>query len=425
MKRFGILNLALAMMLVLPAAASAQSETEQTREGTKLIALAMTRQTPEEKVELYREAMTHLRQGMEQDADNARVWLLAGTALAGMGDMEAADSAFNRAESLHPDYAEEIETERFDAWVNAFQLGLQAMENEELDEALRWMEGAEAIYTGRPEAQMYLGVLYANHTQDFEKASEAFKAALAATEGPLLETLDEEGQQEWIGMRESLNENIEQMEMSLGVTYFHEQRYEEAIESFDRLTELNPHSRDLWFNYSQALLARAHQFTDEIEDAEEAEAAAAKEQLFPVLDELQAAATRAQAMDPANEMLYLLLANVHRMRGEHDGSDEALEAGQQGALAALQAAEDLTVSIDEINVAATETGVQITGTLKNRKLDAGTPVRVTFTLLDRDGQEIGQETATVNAPAVDGEVQFDATTPVEDAVAGWRYTVDS
>jgi tetratricopeptide (TPR) repeat protein len=422
MKRFGMMNLALALTLLLPVSTWAQRETRETREGSKLIGLAMTKQTQAEKAELYQQAMTHLRQGMAQDAENARVWLLAGTALAGMGEMQEADRAFEQALALNPGYADDVETERFDAWVASFQNGLNALENEQMDDALRYLEAAEMIHTGRPEAQMYLGVLYANHRNDYGKAAQAFRASLAATEGPLFAELDDEGKQEWIGMRASLRQNIEQMVMTQGVADFQEQRFAEAAASFKELTELNPHSRDIWFNYSQALLAEAQRIGDNLATLPEAQASEVKQQLVQSYTELERVAKKAQEMDPNNELLYLLIANSHRMRGEYTGDEEA---GSQAAYAALQAADEMPVSVDEISIVPGEGNAQLTGVIKNRKLTAGTPVRLNFTLLDHEGRAVGEQTITVNAPDADTEVQFQGTVTLQGDIAGWKYTVVS
>lgn len=425
MKRIGTLNFALALSLMVPLAVSAQQETNQTREATKLIALAMTRDTHQERAELYRDAMTHLTPAMQEDADNARVWLLSGTAMAGLGQMQEADEAFDRAVALHADFADDVESERFDAWIRSFERGVEAMDAEQYDAALAAMEGAELMYTGRPEALMYLGILYANHTMEYDKAIVAFEGALEATQGPLFETLDEAGQAEWESMRPGLRENIEQMHMANAVTAFQNGDFRAAIEAFRTLTDSNPYSRDAWFNYGQALLARAQEIGDTVEEMEPAEAAAAKEELMPILDELDRVAQKALEADPNSMLLHQVLANAHRMRGEFTGTEESLAAGQAGALAALEALDALPVMIDAIQVVPGEENAQVTGTLTNHRMDPGAPVQINITLLDRDGQSVGQQTITVNAPEAEVQVPFEATITPTGIIAGWRYTVGS
>jgi tetratricopeptide (TPR) repeat protein len=416
MIRFRTMNLALILILLLPLAASAQRETRQTREGSKFIGLAMTKQTHEEKADLYQQALTHLREGMAQDAQNARVWLLAGTALAGLGEMQEADRAFERALELNAGYREEVQQERFDAWVAAFQRGLQAMEGEQLDDALRHIEAAEQIHQGRPEGQLYLGILYANHQTDYRKAEQAFRKALEATRGPLFATLDEEGQAEWIEMRQSLADNIERMLMMQGVTDFQEQRYAEAAASFKTLSTENPYSRDAWFNYSQAVLAEAQRLAGTEGTPDDA----TKQRLVGLYNELEMVAKKTQELDPNNELTFMLLANAHRLRGELMGT---AEAGSRAAYAVLEAHDAIPITVDDVNMAEQDGTMRITGVLKNRKLAAGTAVRLNFTLLQRDGSPAGQQTVTVTAPDADTETPFEVTIEPTAPAAGWKYTV--
>ena len=81
MIRFGRLSLVLAVLLLLPTAVSAQKDSKYTREASKYMGLAMTRSDEAQRTQMYQQALTHLREGMQQDAGNAKVWLLAGTVL--------------------------------------------------------------------------------------------------------------------------------------------------------------------------------------------------------------------------------------------------------------------------------------------------------------------------------------------------------
>src|SRR5690606_4404256 len=108
--------------------------------------------------------------------------------------------AFDRAVELHPDYAEDVKSERETAWVMAFNNGIQLMDAQDFDGALKAMEGAQIIYDERPEALMNLGALYANAGEP-GKAIQALRDAITATNGPIFETLDEAGKAEWISFR--------------------------------------------------------------------------------------------------------------------------------------------------------------------------------------------------------------------------------
>jgi tetratricopeptide (TPR) repeat protein len=201
------LLLAVLMLGLLPAAASAQRDNRYTREATKFIGLAMTRQAEAQRADMYRLAMVQLRDGMQVDPDNAKVWLLAGQVLAALGEVRQADAAFNKAEALHPPYADEIAGEREAAWMEFFKKGIAAMNRERYTEAIQLFEGAHLLYSERPEGLMNLGALYANFGEN-EKAVMAFREAIKATQGPLAERLDPDTREAWSSYREMAEETI-------------------------------------------------------------------------------------------------------------------------------------------------------------------------------------------------------------------------
>ncbi|HEX2166810.1 MAG TPA: tetratricopeptide repeat protein, partial [Longimicrobiales bacterium] len=287
--------------------AFAQQETDETREAGKLIGLAMTRQEPAERTEMYRQAIEQLRPAMTSDAENAKVWLLAGTALAALGEMEEADQAFLRAEQLHPEYAEQIVGERESAWVEAFNRGIELMDQQQYAEAIAQMEAAQTIYDQRPEALMNLGSLYANAGEPM-KAEQALLQAIAATQGPLFATLAPEQQAEWTRFRSMASANIAQVQAQQGIQSFEAEQFDSAAARFLRAAETNPYARDYWFNYGQALWAMSTPLEESLATASAADSAAVIEQLTGLYAKIQSAAQKAREFDPNNEVLYLMEA---------------------------------------------------------------------------------------------------------------------
>jgi tetratricopeptide (TPR) repeat protein len=420
MFRFGRLTLALAFLVLLPTVASAQRDTRYTREASKFIGLAMTRQDPTQKVEYYRQAMTHLQEGMERDAENAKVWLLAGSVHAALGEMQEADQAFQRAMQMHPAYAEEIASEREAAWIDAFNAGLELMDAQQYDAAIAKMEAAQLIYNQRPEALMNLGALYANAGEP-TKSIRAFEQAVEATNGPLAGQIDEETREAWARYRVMASVNVAQMLAAQGVEQFNAQEYDAALVSFRRATDTNPQSRDYWFNTMQALWAQVNEHEDALE-ADEANAAAraALPAMYTTALEL---VEKARAFDPTNEILFRIEAQAKRMQGVLRGGAPGLQAGQEAALAVLQRMDALEVTLDNVVVYSDGEGAVIQGVLKNRKAAAGTPIQLQFSLLGLDGSVIGSETITVTAPAADTEVEFQGRATVDGELAGWRYRI--
>jgi Flp pilus assembly protein TadD len=420
MMRFGRLTLALALLMVVPSVASAQRDTRYTREASKYLGLAMARQDEAGKQQMYEQAMVHLREGMQRDADNARVWLLAGTVLAGMGEMAEADQAFVRALQLHPAYADDIESEREQAWIDAFNTGIELMDQQRYDEAIRLLENAQLIYRQRPEALMNLGAMYAN-TGQTEQALRAFEQAADATRSPLFDQLDAEQQDAWTRMRDMAQLNIAQISAAAGVDAFQEDNFAQAEAHFQRAMEINPHSRDYLYNYAQALWAQASGMEDVVE-AEGPGAAEARQQLPALYTRIEEAADKLRVIDPNNETMYIIAARAKRMRGLLEGDEPA---GQQAALRLLEQHDALPVLVEDVQVHVDGDAVAISGRMKNRKATAGAPVQIQFTLLGADGRTVGQETITVNAPAADADEVFRARVASEGELAGWRYTVQN
>jgi tetratricopeptide (TPR) repeat protein len=421
MIRLRRLNIALALLVVLPTVASAQRDTRYTREATKFLGMAMTRSDQAQKADMYRQAMVHLREGMERDAENAKVWLLSGTVLAALGEMQEADQAFTRAVEMHPAYAEEVAGEREAAWIDAFNRGIELMDQQNYDEAIRVMEGAQLIYDQRPEALMNLGALYANMGEN-EKAIAALERAAEISQGPLFEQLDEEGQASWLRFRELARVNVAQMAAAEGVEAFQQEQFAQAAVQFRRAAELNPHARDYWFNFVQAIWAQTSKLEDDLE-AGGAAADEAKQKLPALYEQVETAIHKTRELDPNSEILYLIEARAHRVRGDMAAAGPARDAGHQAALKVLEAHDRLAVTLDNLQIFSDGEGVAIAGELKNRKAAADTPVRIQFTFVSLDGTTIGQETVTVNAPAPDATVEFSGRANLETDFAGWRYTV--
>jgi tetratricopeptide (TPR) repeat protein len=422
MIRLGRVSLALVLLLLLlPMAAEAQRDNRYTREATKFIGLAMTRQEPGQRTDMYRQAMAQLREAMQQEPNNARVWLLSGQVHAALGEMEEADQAFTRAVELHPQYAEEVAGEREAAWMEAFNAGIELMNAGDYPGAIARMEGAQLIYTQRPEALMNLGALYANRG-DNPKAAQAFGAAIEAIQGPLAEQLDDDTREAWQRYREMALVNVAQITAAEGVAAFEARDFEAAARHFRQAAEINPYSRDYLYNQVQSLWALAGELEDVVEAAGP-EAAGAKARLLELYPQIEELAVETRKVDPNSELLYLIQARSVRMRGEMGTTPAERDAGQRGALQLLQQHDALAVVLDDLAVMMDGEEVTVSGALKNRKHEAGAPVQVEFTLLGIDGQVIGQEVITVTAPAVEETAEFRASVPLSGELAGWRYAV--
>jgi tetratricopeptide (TPR) repeat protein len=436
MKGFRGLFIALILTaLLVPVTAAAQQrprDSKYTKDAAKFIGLAMMRPDPAEQAKLFQDALNALTEGFEKDAQNPKLWFVAGQTYAGLGQIDKAGEAFNKALELYPEYAPEIEGERESAWMSGFQRGVELMDQQKNDEALAVFEASNALWPHRPEAWMNIGSIYANKG-DIEKAVAAFEKAIEATKGPMLEKLDSAGKAQWKNYAEVSSVNIGQMLGAQGVEKFEAGlaatdatasigHYKDAESLFRRASEVNPHSRDFLFNIVQSRYAQASKLEEQIEATPASQAQLAP-QLIQMYETLPPDIRKVLSYDPNNEDLYMIMARAAKRRGELAGDTTA---AQQGALAILTEREEkLSVEVANLSIVpnADNTGAEIKGTLKNRKLATGADVTIKLTLLDRTGATIGEQQITVKAPAPNETFDFTATSPITGQIAGWKYQV--
>lgn len=435
--------LALAALAALPSAAFAQKEpqdTKETKEAQKSLGLAMMRQTPEQKRPLYEAALKQLQLGMTKDPANAKVWLMAGQVYVGLNDFAGADSAFRKAQELHPAYEEDINGEREVAWVEAFNAGIQQMDQKNTEEAIRLLEVAELMYPHRPEAKMNLGALYASKNET-DKAVGAFTKAIESINGPLREKLKPEDAASWKRYADMAKLNIAQIVGAAGVEQFTAEKFDEAIVSFTKASEINPHSRDYLFNLAQSHYAKASKIEEarsalvaEEEELKKAkkpaeaktkadEAARLGNDLLPLYAQIAQIAEKVMQMDPANESLYHLVARSYKMSGDMVVDPKVRSDWQNKALAVLTKREELKFEVAEVSVQTAEGEVIIKGSVKNLKAAPGSPLKLRVTVLGVDGSPIGEQEFTVTAPAADASAAFEGKAAITGEVAGWRYIV--
>lgn len=427
MKWYRILSLSLVFAVLVPAAASAQKDNKFTKEASKFIGLAMTKQDPAARAPLYEQALAQLEQSILTEPQNAKGWLLAGQAHAALNHFVEADSAFRVAERLHPAYAEEISSEREQAWVAAFNIGAELMNQSKVPEATAALEQAQMMYAHRPEALMNLGALYAN-VGDYDKSIKAFEGARIAIKGPLAEKLDSAQKASWTRFDEMARINIAQIHGQRGVDAFTAKDYEGAAKSFQEALNVNPVSRDYLFNLTQSIWAQASTIEEKLDSMPKPQQAEAKQKLIAIYREIDKQAEKVVAVDPASEMIYVIRARAHRMMGEYTGDPAKAKAGSEQAMHLLEQRQALPYELSEIIIRtdATDDGAvaTVSGKLKNLTLAPGATATVKFTLLGIDGNVLADQAIPVTAPAKDQQADFEAKVPVTGEVAGWKYSIN-
>jgi tetratricopeptide (TPR) repeat protein len=371
-------------------------------------------------------------EGVVEDPENPVHYLLAGMSYLRLADYERADAMFRDAERIYPAYELDIEPQREAAWGEAFNAGLAAYAAGDVDGTIdRWNE-ATLMYDLRSEAHRNLGGLlategryaeaidvYRDAVSGLEKSSatqvptdvdvreranakvilqDQLAALLVLTERyaeaePLLrarmqrEPESVEVRSELANALNSLGRGSEARDIyatllsegglqatqlfNLGVGLFRVQDFAGAEEAFHRLTDLQPQSRDAWFNRANALFA--------MEDWET---------LVPVGERLL-------EMDPLGENALLIAARAR------------LEAGnREGAVEILQRVDAAPVFLEALRMRGAGSGTTVEGRVTGTVAPAGSPVDLLFVFFGEEGTRVGSATTTVDAPGEGGSETF-------------------
>lgn len=391
-------------------------------------------------------ALDFALEGIDDDSGNPIHWFLAGTADARLGRYAQADSMFDEATRLYPAYELDVEPERESAWAVAFNAGVQAYNAGDLEGAIDAWRGAATVFDLRPEAHRNLASLLAGEGR-YDEAIVADRAALEGLgKVPATRVLTEDETAKRAELRDRTSENLIQLLMyrerfaeaepllrarlervpgdvelrgelaraldglgrtdeaadvyasllserslpsvqlfNLGVALFRSSDFARAEEAFQRLTELQPASRDAWFNYANTLFA-AHEW-----------------------DRLVTAGRHLLELDPLGEKAALITARAHLETGD-----------EEGALAGVKRSDAVPVHVEQLQMRPSEEGTTVRGQVLGNTAEPGTPVSLRFTFYGEAGA-LGTETVTVEAPAP-GE-RADLRVPFDQRAAWYRYEV--
>jgi len=266
--------------------------------------------------EQYDRALELLDEGRALEPDNPIHHYLAGWAEAMRGNYVEADEAFRVARELYPAYELEIEPRRESAWAEAYNAGIEAYAEGDIDGAIQSWEGAVTIFSMRAEAHRNLAGVLAQEGRPEEAVRVTREALDGIDQLPLTRVLSEEEVTGRHAVRVELEDSLVQyllmsnrhqeaepllrrqlernpgsvavrsdlagllhelgreeesqifyaellddpqvggtMLFNLGVSAFRAGRFEQAVEAFRELTTRETFSRDAWFNYANALLA--------------------------------------------------------------------------------------------------------------------------------------------------------------------------
>lgn len=432
----------------------------------------------------YEQALTNAITAIQADSTNPKAYMIAGQAAVGAHNWVQADTMFDRALEMYPQYEDRIAAEREQGWITAYNTGAEALTAGEMDRAIALFEGADLLYQERPEARMALGSLYTRRGET-EKAAEAYRAALEILSGPPPEGMDEEQAAGWEADRQVVALNAAQLLAQSGdfqeAAAVLENLLSDQGAQLDAATELRARTALAGFLAQAGETERAEAMFDEIyarEDltssqyfqvgigffntgdyarAAEAFTEAAERnpynrdallnlvqslysqaleieeleetdernhELREIYDELLAAAEEVRAYDPLNRNLLSFMLRSLRAKADLSEQTEADDLTRR-TQELYRAYQQQSYEVTDIAVALQgENQLVITGALANLTGNPGEEVQLQFTIVDSEGNPIDRGTVTVPAPEQNAAQQFNLTLEAPGGeFAGWLYEV--
>lgn len=430
----------------------------------------------------YQQALDAALMSIEIDPANPKGYLLAGQAAVGLGNWVQADTMFDRAQEMYPGYENQIRSEREQGWVAAYNLGIEEVNEGDIEAARELFAAADRLYQERPEARMNLGWA-AMRLGDTETAIEAYRGALDILYGPPPEGLDETQLEAWARDRRVASFNLAQLLAQAG-------RPAEAAEVLGEFLARNPEvdaatqlqamtaqanflaqageaeaaqelmaqirgREDLtamdhfqigigFFNtgdyaeaaeafgeaarlnpYSRDALLNLVQslYSEALELEEEPESAERDARLEEIYTEILEAAEQVRSFDPLNRNLLSFMLRAHRGLADLAPTAAEAERFRQASQDLFREYQALPYEVADIALNLQEGDqARVTGLFTNLSGDAGDQVQLRFTAVNQAGTAIDSELISITLPATGESVEFSTTLDLSGGdFAGWSY----
>ena len=401
-------------------------------------------------VEAFGTALETIYDGFRYEVDNPEAYLHLGIVQTALSNYLAADSAFDQAEAMYPDYVDEdrgTTTYRFNAWVQAYNDASARLEAQDPEGAIEIFKVANMLFDKRPEAYLNIGAQMAG-LGDHEGSIEAWRSAIAVIESPDADPGDPEARVTWD------TEYWTMAQTNLGRVLQMAQRPEEAVTVYQVLLERYPDNAEARSSLAVVLAASgqggdALSIFDEIlasengapldyfnagvslYQAEEMEKAVigfekALERAPMYRDALQNLAQslnlledyeaqvpyseRLLELDPYNEFGYQMHVRA------------LVQAGRQSdGVAAVNIMQELPFVTDNLQLQPMNSGTSISGMAINKTLEPGTTITLRFTFYDNDGNPLGSEDVEVTISDPEVAHTFQLSFDAEMQVLGYSY----
>jgi tetratricopeptide (TPR) repeat protein len=472
------------LALAAPALAEAQRPSNTMHTTSALLDLknAVQSNVPAEKQRLFAKALESAQKAVQTQAGNSKTWFVLGSVHAALGNAAAADSAFDKAEQLWPEYTKETETERLRAYVNASNAGVLAIQANDLAKATTALEGAALVYNKRPTALLNLGSLYSRQNKR-EEAIAAFRSALEILRSPARTGLKPEEEKQWAEWEEAISLNLAQLlalaekneeavtayqdylkrkpdntmiksnlavvlsrmgkrdeaaavyrellnaDLSaedffrVGVGLRRAQQLDQAAEAFRKAIAKNPQSQESYFNLAYVLWETIQPLDDARSKATAADKVKMAAQLKPLYEQLMVNAIKSREFDPSNRNVLALMQRAYRGLADLTTDVKTANEYKLKVPPLITAYDALPFEVTGLVMTTVDKKTTVEGKIINVKTTKGQPMKIKLSLLNAAGAEIGSQEVSVTAPEVEAEADFKAEFTTDAAPAGWKYEI--
>ncbi len=383
---------------------------------------------------LFERALYLALLGVDAEPGNPIHYLLAGLAHARLGQYGEADAMFTEAQRIFPAYELDIEPEREAAWIELFNEGIVAYGNGNVERTIEVWEQAGTMWDLRPDASLNLATLFDGEGR-WDDAIWAYQRVVTGLERrPVTRVLSQDELQARDDLRISSEKSLTQLLLftdrfteaepllrrhleadstsvevrgdlaaalhglgqdteaaaiyagllsetglgardlfNLGIALYRASDVVAAADAFEQLTQLQPDSRDAWFNYANSLFAAESWET------------------------LAAVGDRLTEVDPLGESAGLIAARAYLEIGD-----------EQTAAEGLDRTESAPVHVEGLQLRPSQTETSLRGRVVGNTAEPGTSVRLRFTFYDSDGA-LGTEPLMVSAPPAGVSATFEVT----------------
>ena len=402
------------------------------------------------RAEAYREVLESVYDGLAREDDNPMSYLHLGIVQTGLKNYLAADSAFDRAEALYPDYLDEDDGTnqyRLNGWIEAYNDATGRLEAQDPEGAIELFRFANVLYDKRPEAYLNIGAQTAN-LGDLNASIEAWRSAIAVIESPDADAGDDETREGWDTQFWIMAQT------NLGQVLERDGRSGESVAVYEAVLERDPENAQARASLALALAGSgqgdaALSIFDEIlgrEDAAPLDYYNAGVSLYTA-DQMDRAALafqktveRSPMYRDAVQNLAQTLYAIEDYEAQVPHSEKLIEldpynefAYQMHVRALLQVGREyqavfdilqaLPFVIDNLQLQPMASGARVSGVAMNKALEPGTSITLRFTFYDDDGNPLGSADTEVTLTVPDVANAFQVSFEADQQVLGYGYEV--